>query len=127
MSFFNPISPPLLEEGSAPTIRHAFQRARIVGNFALVQAIVQIIGFMSGILIVRTLEQRDYAYFTIANTMQGTINLLADIGISVGLVSIGGRIWQDRYRFGQLINTALDVRKKLGAIAIVAITPILFF
>src|SRR6202140_3524212 len=127
MSFFNPISPPLLEEGSAPTIRHAFQRARIVGNFAIVQAVVQIIGFLSGILLVRALAQREYAYFTIANTIQGTINLLADIGISVGLVSIGGRVWQDRHRFGQLINTALHVRKKLGLIAIIVVTPFLYF
>jgi len=127
MSFFNPILPPLLEEGSGPTIRHALQRARIVGNFAIVQAVVQIIGFLSGILLVRTLEQREYAYFTIANTMQGTINLLADIGISVGLVSIGGRVWQDRYRFGQLISTALSVRRKLGAVAIIIVTPVLYF
>jgi O-antigen/teichoic acid export membrane protein len=99
----------------------------MVGSFAVVQAVVQVIGFLSGILLVRWLDQREYAYYTIANTMQGTINLLGVIGISVGLVSIGGRVWQDRHRFGQLINTALGVRKKLGAIAIVAITPILFF
>jgi len=127
MSFFNPVLPPLTEEGSAPIIRRAFQRAKIVGNFAIVQAVVQIIGFLSGILLVRTLEQREYAYFTIANTMQGTINLLADIGISVGLVSIGGRVWQDRHRFGQLISTALSVRRKLGAVAIIIVTPVLYF
>jgi O-antigen/teichoic acid export membrane protein len=127
MSFFDPVSPPLMEEGSAPIIRRAFQRAKIVGNFAIVQAVVQIIGFLSGILLVRTLEQREYAYFTIANTMQGTINLLADIGISVGLVSIGGRVWQDRHRFGQLVNTALAVRRKLGAVAIIIVTPALYF
>ena len=127
MSFFDPVLPPLMEEGSAPIIRRAFQRAKIVGNFVIVQAVVQIIGFLSGILLVRTLEQREYAYFTIANTMQGTINLLADIGISVGLVSIGGRVWQDRHRFGQLISTALSVRKKLGAVAIIIVTPVLYF
>src|SRR6202043_3247515 len=127
MSFFGPISTSVLDESSTPLIRRALHRARVVGNFALVQAIVQIIGFMSGILIVRTLEQRDYAYFTIANTMQGTINLLADVGISVGLVSIGGRIWQDRHRFGELINTALSLRKKLGALVVVAVTPIMYF
>jgi hypothetical protein len=59
--------------------------------------------------------------------MQGTLNLLADIGISVGLISIGGRVWQDRHRFGQLINTALGLRRKLGAVAIIAVTPILYF
>jgi O-antigen/teichoic acid export membrane protein len=127
MSFFGPISTPVLNESSTPRIRRALHRARVVSNFALVQAIVQIIGFMSGILIVRTLEQREYAYFTIANTMQGTINLLADIGISVGLVSIGGRIWQDRHRFGELINTALSLRKKLGALVVIAVTPVMYF
>jgi O-antigen/teichoic acid export membrane protein len=127
MSFFGPISPPILDESSTPIIRRAFHRARIVGNFALVQAGVQVIGFLSGILLVRWLSQREYAYFTIANTMQGTINLLADIGISVGLVSIGGRVWHDRHRFGELINTGLAVRRRLGALAIVVVTPIMYF
>jgi uncharacterized DUF497 family protein len=127
MSFFGPVSPPVLDENSTPIIQRALHRARIIGNFAIVQAAVQIIGFLSGILIVRCLSQREYAYFTIANTMQGTINLLADIGISVGLVSIGGRVWQDRRRFGGLITAALGVRRKLGAAAIVGVTPILYF
>jgi O-antigen/teichoic acid export membrane protein len=127
MGFFGPISPPPLDESSTPIIRRALHRARVVGKFAAVQALVQVIGFFSGILLVRSLSQREYAYFTIANTMQGTINLLADIGISVGLISIGGRVWQDRYRFGQLINTALGVRKKLGTGAILLITPIMYF
>ena len=127
MSFFGPISPPALDESSTPLIRLALHRARVVGNFAFVQGVVQLIGFCSGILLVRWLDQREYAYFTIANTMQGTISLLADIGVSVGLVSIGGRVWQDRHRFGELINTGLSLRKRLGAIAIVAVTPILAF
>src|SRR3981081_4195676 len=127
MSFFGPISPPVLNEASTPIIRRALHRARIVGNFAFVQAVVQMIGFLSGILLIRYLDQREYAYFTIANTMQGTLNTLADIGISVGLVSIGGRVWQDRNRFGQLVKTASHLRRKLGAIAAVVITPILFF
>ena len=127
MSFFGPISTPVLDESSTPILRRAFYHARIVGNFALVQAGVQIIGFLSGILLVRWLPQQEYAYFTIANTIQGTINLLADIGISVGLISIGGRVWQDRHRFGELINTGLGVRRKLGTFAILIITPVLYF
>ncbi|HYJ05233.1 MAG TPA: hypothetical protein VEX43_08865 [Chthoniobacterales bacterium] len=127
MSFFGPISPPVLNEASAPIIRRALHRARLVGNFAFVQAAVQMIGLLSGILLIRHLDQREYAYFTIANTMQGTLNVLADIGISIGLVSIGGRIWQDGQRFGQLVNTALGLRRKLGAIAVVVVTPILYF
>src|SRR5438270_3676774 len=126
MSFFGPISTPVLDESSTPILRRAFYHARIVGNFALVQAAVQIIGFLSGILLVRWLPQQEYAYFTIANTMQGTINLLADIGISVGLISIGGRVWQDRRRFGELINTGLHLRKQLAIAAVICVVPVLY-
>jgi O-antigen/teichoic acid export membrane protein len=127
MSFFGPISAPVLSEASTPAIRRALHRARVVGSFAFVQAIVQLVSFVSGILMIRYLDQREYAYFTIANTMQGTLNVLADIGISIGLVSIGGRVWQDRHRFGQLVNTALGLRRRLGLFATLAVVPILYF
>src|SRR6266403_1001989 len=127
MSFLVPVSPPLLDEGSTPILRRAFDHARRIGNYTLVQATVQLIAFSSGILLVRWLPQHEYAFYTIANAMQAALMLLADIGISVGLVSIGGRVWQDRHRFGELINTGLSLRKRLGAIAIVAVTPILAF
>src|ERR1043166_1478890 len=127
MSLFGPISRPLLNEATSPIIRRALQRARMVGNFAFVQAMVQLVGFASGILLVRWLDQTEYAYFTIANTMQGTINVLADMGISIGLVSIGGRVWQDRHRFGQLITTAQHFRRRLGLLAILVVTPVLYW
>jgi O-antigen/teichoic acid export membrane protein len=127
MSFFGPTSPPLLNETTAPLLRRALHHARVVGSFAFAQAGVQLIGFLTGILLVRYLDPREYAYFTIANTMQGTINVLADVGISVGLISIGGKVWQDPHRFGQLIVTALHVRRRLGIIAAAAVTPLLLY
>ena len=127
MSLFGPISQPLLNEATTPVIRRALQRAKIVGNFAFVQGMVQVVGFASGILLVRWLDRSEYAFFTIANAMQGTINVLADMGISIGLLSIGGRVWQDRYRFGQLITTANNFRRRLGIAAIVIVGPILYW
>jgi hypothetical protein len=121
-------SPPVAHAVTPPTGGgRAFLFARRVGQFASVQMLVQLIGFAAGILLVRRLEQREYALFTIANTMQGTINVLADIGISIGLVSIGGRVWQDGHRFGELISTALKLRRKLGAAAVLGVTPLLYF
>ena len=111
----------------SPYLRRLIRSGRVVGSFVTVQAIVQMIGFLSGILLIRMLEQREYAFFTIANTMQGTLNLLADIGVSVGLVSIGGRVWQDRSRFSQLISTALYLRRRLALLAMIAVTPLLYF
>jgi O-antigen/teichoic acid export membrane protein len=92
-----------------------------------VQVVVQILGLFSGILLVRALRKEDYAFFTLANTLQGTMTLLADIGISSGLLAIGGKIWQDRFRFGQLINTALQLRHYLVAATMTLIGPVLLW
>jgi O-antigen/teichoic acid export membrane protein len=92
-----------------------------------VQLIVQALSFASGILLIRTLDPQQYAYFTIANTMQATMNLLADTGIGTSISAIGGKVWQDRYRFGQTIETAMQLRYFLGVISITVITPILIW
>src|SRR5438874_629869 len=126
MSFLVPVSPPFLDEGPTPILRRAFDHARRIGNYALVQATVQLIAFSSGILPVPLLPQHEYPFYPIANAMQAALMLLADIGISVGLVSIGGRVWQDRYRFGELINTGLAVRRKLAAASVIIVAPILY-
>src|SRR3954466_6343806 len=124
---FGPVSSSVAGAGFAPVMRRALYHARIIGNVAFVQAIVQILSFLSGILIIRSLSQQEYAYFTIANTMQGTLNLLADIGISAGVISIGGHVWQERHRFGQLINTGLHLRKQLALVACIRVVPVLYF
>lgn len=102
-------------------------RAKTLGKFVSVQAVVQVLGFASGLLLVRSLTQKEYAYFTIANGMQATMSILADSGIGIGLSSIGGKVWQDRQRFGELINTALRLRRYLAAIAVVVVAPLLMW
>jgi O-antigen/teichoic acid export membrane protein len=126
MSSFVPASPPVLDEAPTPPLRRAFDHARRIGNYAVVQGTVQVIAFASGILLVRWLPQREYAFFTIANAMQAMLMLLADIGISTGLISIGGRVWQDRYRFGELITTGLAIRRRLSLAAVIIVAPILY-
>lgn len=121
------ISPEPTAKGPPFGGARALQFAQRVGRFASVQAAVQLIGFATGILLVRRMEESEYALFTIANTMQGTINVLADIGISIGMVSIGGRVWQDGHRFGELVKTGLRLRRTLGSVAVLAITPVLYF
>jgi uncharacterized DUF497 family protein len=110
-----------------PPARRVLFFARRAGQFASIQMLVQLIGFAAGILLVRRLNQHEYAFFTIANTLQGTLNVLADIGISIGMVSIGGRVWQDGHRFGELVSTGLRLRRTLGGLAVLTVTPVLFF
>jgi len=100
---------------------------KTLSKFVSVQLAVQSLSIASGLLLVRTLSKEEYAYFTIVGSMQGTMNLLADSGISTGLISIGGKVWQNSYRFGQLINTAMKLRRYLATISAVVVAPIIFW
>lgn len=101
--------------------------SKLLGKFISVQLVVQALGAASGIIIIRTLGKEEYANFTIANSLQGTMNLLADSGISTGLIAIGGRVWQDPFKLGQLVNTTLKLRIYFLVVAVMLITPILLW
>ena len=110
----------------APTpIRSRFVRwVLVVAEFGAVQVAVQIFTALAGLLIVRSLAKPEYALFAIANSMQTTCNLLADRGIGIGLRSIGGQVWNDRRRFGQLLTTALSLRRRFAVISLVICLPV---
>ena len=98
---------------------------KALSKFVVVQLVVQAVNLASGILLVRTLSQAEYAYFTIANAMLSTMNILADSGIGVGVSAIGGRVWREPRRFGQLINTALGLRRRFAPAVALVVTPLL--
>ncbi len=99
---------------------------KLLLKFVSVQLVVQVLGFSSGILIINSLSKTDYSYYLLANTMQFTMDLMADFGITIGLNSIGGKIWQDRTKFSQLIATAFAIRRYLLTASIIVVLPILF-
>jgi O-antigen/teichoic acid export membrane protein len=91
------------------------------------QLIVQGVGFACGILIIRLLPVQEYAFYTLANTMLGTMTVLADGGISTGVMSQGGKVWQDKEKMGIVLATGLDLRKKFAIGSLLISIPILFY
>lgn len=91
------------------------------------QIIVQAIGFASGILIIRLLPVQEYAFYTLANTMLGTMSVLADGGITTGVMAQGGKVWHDKEKMGAVLATGLDLRKKFAIGSLLVSMPILFY
>ncbi|PSB45442.1 polysaccharide biosynthesis protein [Cyanosarcina cf. burmensis CCALA 770] len=100
---------------------------KVLSKFISIQLFVQTLSFICSILLIRTLDKQQYAYYTIANTMQASMNMLADSGISISLSALGGKVWQDRYRFGQLVNTALQLRNYFAVVVFAVTVPILLW
>jgi O-antigen/teichoic acid export membrane protein len=88
---------------------------------------IQAIGFISGILIIRFLTLDQYAMYTLANTVLGTMIILSDGGISIGITSIGGKVWKNREKLGSVLSTGLHLRHKFAIGSLVISLPILAY
>jgi O-antigen/teichoic acid export membrane protein len=100
---------------------------RLIAVTGAAQIAVQAIGFACGILVIRLLPTQEYALYTLANTMLGTMTLLADGGIAAGVMSQGGKVWNDRTKLGAVLVTGMALRKKFAVFSLIVATPILFY
>lgn len=91
------------------------------------QVAIQGIGFVSGILILRFLSVEEYAYYTLLNSMLGTMTNLADGGISTGVMSESGKCWRDREKLGRVLATGMKLRKQFAIASLLVSLPILYY
>ncbi|RYE13089.1 MAG: hypothetical protein EOP51_30380 [Sphingobacteriales bacterium] len=78
------------------------------------QSIVQGLGLVCGIIIIRMLPTQEYAFYTLTNTMLGTMTILADGGIASGVMAQGGKVWQDKTKLGKVLATGMSLRFKFA-------------
>ncbi len=109
-----------------PDKDYVLRWARILSTYAGIQVVVQLVGFMSGILVVRSLAKADYAVYTVALSSLVILFTLSDLGIGNALLALGGKVWNDNLRLGQLIRTAFQLRLAYFALGVLAFTAVLF-
>ena len=99
----------------------------IFGTVGSSQLLVQGLSFLGGILIVRWLPSSEYALYTLANAMLATMSLLANSGISDGVMAESGKVWQDPRKLGSVIATGFSLRRRFAVGSIVIGGPILVY
>jgi O-antigen/teichoic acid export membrane protein len=110
-----------------PKLANVLHWGKLISITGLAQLIVQVVGFACGILIIRLLPMKEYALYTLVNTMLGTITVLADGGISNGVMAAGGKVWNDKFKLGAVLATGLDLRRKFAICSLLFSLPILFY
>jgi O-antigen/teichoic acid export membrane protein len=110
-----------------PKFANVLHWGKLISLTGLAQLIVQVVGFACGILIIRLLPIKEYALYTLVNTMLGTITVLADGGISNGVMAAGGKVWNDKFKLGAVLATGLDLRRKFAIGSLLFSLPILFY
>jgi len=90
---------------------HVIRRGKILVTFASLEMLNKILMFVVGITMVRNMAKADYAWYTIANSTFGGMAMLSTLGVTIGLVSMGGERFGDRAAMGRLITTCFRYRK----------------
>lgn len=110
-----------------PVYLKIFHWGKLLAITGGAQTIVQGVGLICGLLVIRLLPTQEYAWYTLANTMLGTMSVLADGGISTGVMALGGKVWQDKEKLGSVLVTGLDLRKKFAIVSLIIALPILVY
>lgn len=110
-----------------PKVAKLWEFGKLGTQVGIAQVAIQGIGFISGILVIRLLPTHEYALYTLANTMLGTMTILADGGIATGVMSEGGKVWQDEQKLGAVLRTGMELRKKFALGSLLIATPILLY
>jgi len=100
-----------------PVYAQAFKWGRLLAITDSKQALAQALGLISGIIVIRLLPIQEYALYTLANTMLGTMIVLANSGLLTGLLAEGGKVWQNPQKFGIVLVTGLKIRLFLLLVA----------
>ncbi len=117
----------ILKYKDNPKYLKLFDWVKLISITGGAQILIQAIGMISGILIIRMLPTNEYALYTLANTMLGTLMMLTDSGISSGVMSQSGKVWEDKERLGIVLATGLNLRRKFALVVIIIMTPFLLY
>ena len=99
----------------------------LLARFVSGEILVQGIGFVIGIFLFHHFSKADAAFYNLANSMLGMMALLSDNGVGAGIYAIGGKVWNDRARFGQLIATAFHIRRRLTVVTVLVVSPLTWY
>src|SRR5690606_14307653 len=103
------------------------QWGKLLSVTAMAQIAVQALGMITGIFIIRLLPVEEYAYYTLANAMLGTMTILADGGIVSGVMAQGGKVWKDKEKLGIVLATGLHLRQRFAIGSLAVSLPILAY
>jgi len=110
-----------------PKYSKLFEWGKLISITGSAQMIVQATALVTGILIIRLLPTKEYAFYTLANTMLGTMTVLADGGIGAGVMAQGGKVWANKEKLGQVLSTGLDLRKRFAILSLAFALPVLIY
>ena len=112
---------------AGPSAQNAVKWLKLLGGLGLAQGVVQGLAFLAGIVVIRALAPGEYAIYTLAYSVLGAMNVLADGGISNGMMAEAGKAWTEPRKLGAVVVAGLKLRWIFGTTALALTLPFLIY
>jgi O-antigen/teichoic acid export membrane protein len=112
---------------ASPRMAKAIEWGRLFAFTGATQAVVQAAAFVGGIIVIRFLPTEQYALYILANSMIGTMTVLADGGITTGVTAHSAKVWNDPIKLGTVLSSGLFLRRKFASFSIVVTIPVIVY
>lgn len=103
------------QESDAKSTLRSGKFLSIVIKYSLGQGAAQVLAFVTGILLVRSMDKNDYAHYSIAVALVAATTLVAEAGLNSVLMSKGAEIRGRKGPLDTLFSTALRFRFIVGS------------
>jgi O-antigen/teichoic acid export membrane protein len=90
------------------------------------EVLTQVATAATGLLVVRTLPVPEFAVYAIAVSVQASLSVLSDVGITAVLLARAGGFAEDPKRLARLLTTARALRLKLFGVVTLVAAPLLW-
>src|SRR6476620_8569895 len=112
---------------TSPYFSKIIEWTKLISITGSSQLLIQGVGLVSGIFVIRLLSTQEYGLYTLGNTMLGTMLVLGDSGISTSVMAQGGKVWQNREKLGSVLVSGFNLRKKFAMVSLLIAIPILLY
>lgn len=113
----------------APAPQSRWQRwFRRLAHFFVGQTLIQMLGVLTGFIMIRWMSVTDYAQYTLANGFQASVAILVELNLGASIIALVGARGQDKAVVGGYIRSVRHYRDRffLFAVPIVLVAfPIL--
>jgi hypothetical protein len=110
-----PVASQLDRSAEFEPVRRLISRRRLLrlASFSSAQVMVQMLGFLAGLLLVRVMVPTDYGHYTALMTLVGLGTVLLDLGLSAAMLSLGGRHHAEPVPLARLLADAQRMQRRL--------------
>lgn len=105
-----------------PTLVTRHRLARL-GSYVSTQLLVQGIGFVAALVVVRHMAQVEYGYYTLALSVAGVAVCLGDLGLSTAVLASGGRLDREPRTLGALVGDAHALQLRMAWLSAAVLVP----